>query len=243
MSTIKVALVCVAKWEDYYLDEWLEYNHKLGFDKIIMYQNDWRCDIDKPYLEKHIWDGGAIQLPIYNHAIKTHTEYDFVALIDCDEFIVLKKHTNIKDFIEDYKDRTEIIGLNWYMHGNLGMRNRTCNSLLTMFPMRGQQPDPHIKVIVRTGMGHQMQLPHNCYKHSMDTNGHFFRGPFNNMGPMDVAYISHFHNKTHEDWMLRCERGRVDCNHEHDRDRWDNEIEINKEVKDTSAYNFLYGTN
>ena len=34
MSTIKVALVCVAKSEDYYLEEWLDYNNKLGFDKI-----------------------------------------------------------------------------------------------------------------------------------------------------------------------------------------------------------------
>jgi hypothetical protein len=225
------------------LEEWLEYNHKLGFDKIIMYQNDWECKIDKPYLEKHIWDGGSVQLPIYDNAIVNHTEYDFVALIDCDEFIVLNKHNNIKDFIEEYKDRTDIIGLNWVMHGNLGMVNRTCNSLLTMFPMRGTNPDQHIKVIVKTGTGHRMQLPHNCNNASMDTNGKVFRGPFNPGGPIDIAYISHFHNKTREDWMLRCDRGRVDCDVPHDRDRWDNEININNEVEDKSAYNFLYGTN
>ena len=238
---MKVALVCVAKWEDYYLNEWLEYNHKLGFDKIIMYQNDWKCDIDKPYLEKRIWDGGSVQLPIYNTFLKEDKEYDWVGFIDCDEFIVLKKHQNIKEFIEEYQNRTSIIGLNWYFHGNLGIRNRTCNSLLSMFPMRQSNPDQHIKVLVQTGKNNTMQLPHNCVNQSMDTNGKFFHGPFNPGGPTDVAYISHIHNKTREDWMLRCDRGRVDCNIQHDRDRWDKEININNEVEDKSAYNFLYG--
>jgi phosphosulfolactate synthase (CoM biosynthesis protein A) len=36
---MKVALVCVAKNEDNYIDEWLNYYNKLGFDNIFMYQN------------------------------------------------------------------------------------------------------------------------------------------------------------------------------------------------------------
>ena len=34
---MKVVLVCIAKDEDNYVEEWLDYNHKLGFDEIIMY--------------------------------------------------------------------------------------------------------------------------------------------------------------------------------------------------------------
>jgi hypothetical protein len=41
--------------------------------------------------------------------------------------------------------------------------------------------------------------------------------------------------------MLRCDRGRVDCDIQHDRDRWDNEVGLNEDVEDLSAYNFLYG--
>jgi hypothetical protein len=41
--------------------------------------------------------------------------------------------------------------------------------------------------------------------------------------------------------MLRCDRGRVDCEIEHDRDRWDNEVNDNIDIVDLSAYNFLYG--
>jgi hypothetical protein len=64
---------------------------------------------------------------------------------------------------------------------------------------------------------------------------------FNPDGPMDVAYINHYHNKTKEDWELRCKRGRVDCDLGHDYNRWDEEININNQVEDLSAYNFLYG--
>jgi hypothetical protein len=241
MFTTKVALVCVAKWEDYYLEEWLEYNHKLGFDKIIMYQNDWRTNIEKPYLQKEICDGRSIQVPLYNNVLHNNTEYDWIGFIDCDEFIVLKKHKNIKEFIDEYKDKTNVIGLNWFIYGSFGLMNRYCNSLLTMFHNRNKNTDQHIKVLVNARSGERMQLPHNTLGHAMDTNGKVFRGPFNPNGPSDVAVINHYHNKTREDWMLRCDRGRVDCDIEHDRDRWDNEVNDNIDIVDLSAYNFLYG--
>ena len=241
MSTIKVALVCVAKWEDHYLQEWLDYNQKLGFDKIIMYQNDWTTDLEHPILEKHIWDGGSVQMPIYNNFLERNEEYDWVGFIDCDEFIVLKKHNNIKDFIEEYKDRTAAIALNWFMFGNMGIVNRYCNSLLQMFTKRNSQPNQHIKVLVNAKSGERMGLPHNTYGPAMDTRGYKFNGPFNPNGPTDVAYINHYHNKTKEDWELRCARGRVDCDIQHDPNQWNNEINDNIDVVDLSALNFLYG--
>jgi len=238
---MKVGLINVAKWEDYYLKEWLDYNEKLGFDKVIMFQNDWRTDMEHPILEKGICDGGSIQVPLYNQVLKDNTEYDWLAFIDCDEFIVLKKHNNIKELIEEYQHRTNVISLNWTMYGNMGIESREGDSLLKPFKMRNKGTDPHVKVIVNARSGVVMQLPHNCYSPGMDTNGKKFNGYSNHDGPMDVAYINHYHNKTKEDWVLRCKRGRVDCDIEHDPDRWDNEININNEVEDLSAYNFLYG--
>jgi hypothetical protein len=76
----------------------------------------------------------------------------------------------------------------------------------------------------------------------MDTNGKLFKGPFNINGPSDVAYLNHYHNKTREDWMLRCERGRVDCNIQHDPNRWDNEVNDNIDIVDLSALNFMYAS-
>jgi hypothetical protein len=238
---IKVALVCIARMEDYYLDEWLEYNHKLGFDKIILYQNDWRTDIEKPYLQKEIADGRSIQVDVYNKFLMNNKEYDWVAFFDCDEFLVLKKHNNVKEFINEYKDRTDVIGVNWIIHGNMGVKNRYCNSLLKMFPRRAEKPDGHVKVFVKGMTNERMQLPHNTFGLAMDTDGRKFGGYNNYNGPLDVAYLSHIHNKTREDWMLRVQRGRIDCNIQHDPNRWDNEVGQNEDVEDLSAFNFLYG--
>ena len=238
---MKVALICVAKFEDYYLKEWLDYNQKLGFDKVIMYQNDWRTDLEHPILEKNICDGGLIQVPLYNHILQHNTEYDWLAFIDCDEFIVLKKHNNIKELIEEYQHRTSVIGVNWTFFGNLGIESRQGDSLLKPFKMRNKGTDQHIKVIVNGRSGERMMLPHNTFSLAMDTNGKKFGGPFNPNGPMDVAYIAHIHNKTKEDWELRCKRGRADASISSDYGQWDKEINDNKEVEDLSAYNFLYG--
>ncbi len=241
MSTIKIALVCVAKWEDYYLEEWLNYNQKLGFDKVIMYQNDWTTDLEHPILEKRIYDGKSIQLNAYNEFLDTNTEYDWVGFIDCDEFIVLKKHNNIKELIEEYKGRSNAIALNWFMFGNMGIVNRYCNSLLTMFTKRGAAPNEHIKVLVNCKSNDRMHMPHNTNNLAIDTRGYKFLGPFNQNGPTDVAYINHYYNKTKEDWMLRCARGRVDCDLQHDPNQWDREINDNIDVEDLTAYKFLYG--
>ena len=238
---MKVGLVNVAKWEDYYLKEWLDYNQKLGFDKVIMYQNDWRTDIEHSILQKEVCDGRSIQVPVYNQVLTDNTEYDWLAFIDCDEFIVLKKHNNIKELIEEYKDKTNVIGLNWTVYGNMGIVSREGDSLLKPFKMRNKGTDQHVKVIVNARSGEKMQLPHNTFGPAMDTNGKKFGGPFNPNGPSDIAVINHYHNKTREDWMLRCDRGRVDCDIQHDRDRWDNELGHNEDVEDLSAYNFLYG--
>ena len=34
---MKIALVCLAKNEDFYIDEWIKYHTKLGFDHIYIY--------------------------------------------------------------------------------------------------------------------------------------------------------------------------------------------------------------
>jgi len=241
MSTIKVALVCVAKNEDYYLKEWLDYNQKLGFDKVILFQNDWRTDLEHPIMEKNVCDGPSVQVWLYNMVLQDNTQYDWIAFLDCDEFIVLKKHNNIKELIEEYKDRTNVLALNWTMFGNMGKLTRENNSLVKTFKMRNSGIDKHVKVLVNARSKERMQLPHNTEREAIDTNGRQFYGPHNEYGPMDVAYINHYYSKTKEDWINRCKRGRADCNLFAELNEWDEAIHLNRDVEDLSAYNFLFG--
>ena len=54
----KIALVTMAKDEDLYLQEWIDYHLKLGFDDIFIYQNNWRFNAQKPDDRVHFleWD-------------------------------------------------------------------------------------------------------------------------------------------------------------------------------------------
>jgi hypothetical protein len=236
---MKIALVCIAKNEDYYLDEWLEYNYKLGFDNIILYENNWRCSIDKPYLTKIPFDGEIKQLSAYNSFVENNVYYDWVSFIDCDEFITLKKHKNIKDFIEEYNNPFGI-SLNWYLFGSGDKKIRENNSLLNQFKHRNSKVDDHIKVIMNLKSKFCMILPHNPNIPVFDTNGKLFFGPFNENGPTDVAYINHYRNKTYEDFNLRCKRGRADCEFVNDISEWESEMLDNIDTLDVTALNFMY---
>ena len=92
---MKVALVCIAKNEDHYIEEWVDYNLKLGFDHIFIYENDWRCSLDNPKVTKIPFDGRSKQIEAYNNFL-THSssEYQWVAFFDVDDTFLQIAHDN-----------------------------------------------------------------------------------------------------------------------------------------------------
>lgn len=53
---MKKAIICIAKNEDLYIDEWIQYHLKIGFDRVFVYQNNWRYIGDKNvYADKVEW--------------------------------------------------------------------------------------------------------------------------------------------------------------------------------------------
>ena len=104
-SPLRVALVCIAKDEDDYIEEWIEYHLKLGVDEIFIYQNDWRASLKHKRNNVHLieFDGNCRQLPAYNDFIDKHSgDFDFAIFIDVDEFICLVRDLDIKSFLINY---------------------------------------------------------------------------------------------------------------------------------------------
>ena len=178
----------------------------------------------------------------YNNFLNNYRKkYDWAAFIDCDEFIVLKKHTNIKDFIKEY-DNPFGIGINWQCFGSNGRVERDLenpNSLIKQFTLRQESVNKHVKTIMNLSSKGFMVLPHNPNTKLIDTNNNFFSGPFNPKGDLNVAQINHYHYKTFEDWKIRCKRGQADKTPTKKLEDW----EINKEsctqIEDKWAYNFM----
>lgn len=236
---MKVALVCIAKNEDNYIQEWIEYNLKLGFDNIFIYQNDWRTTIENPKVVKLEMDGINRQRDAYNHfIINYHKEYDWVAFFDVDEFLVLKKHKNIKNFIQDYKEFPGI-GINWVLFGDSGLTKTSGDfSLLRRFTKRQWIINHHIKTIMKLNPNFIMDV-HNPNTYLVDTNKKKFSGPFNYNGHNDIAQLNHYFCKTIEEFKHKCSKGRADSATvmRHISEFDDHNF---NDVEDLDAYNFFF---
>ena len=210
---MKVALVCIAKDEDEYIKEWIEYHKKLGFDNIFVFENNWRCKVKDDIVTNIEFDGDRKQIPAYNTFIERFRyDYDWAAFIDVDEFIVLKKHDNIKDFLNEYDSVFNGIAINWVLFGSNGHKETSENtSLLERFTKRQIDKNQHIKTILKLKrFGVKMVNPHYPNVMLNDTNLNEVLGPFNFKGDIDVAQINHYFCKTRPEFIKKINRGQAD---------------------------------
>ena len=223
---MKSAIVCIAKNEDHYINEWIKYHLKLGFAKIFVYQNNWRYSGDKQqYNDTVEWiefDGDYMQLKAYNDFIDNRREdFDFASFNDVDEFICLKKHANINDFLSNYTD-VYGIGLSWRMFGDNGLTEPINNNYSTIdrFTRCGKKLNKHIKTILNLKMSQNMF--HFVNPHFIDAalkfnvildvdKKHFINGPFDFQASTEIAQINHYYCKTKAEFAQKIANGRADA--------------------------------
>ena len=128
---MKAVICAIAKFEYNYIKEWVEYHLNLGFDKIVIYDNN---DVDgekydellSEFIEKgqvelrDVRGKLAMQQVVYNEFYH-EGDFDWVAIIDIDEFISPNrtKYKNIKEFIEK-NSNADAIYLYWQTFGDNG---------------------------------------------------------------------------------------------------------------------------
>lgn len=209
---MKVALVCIAKNEDHYIDEWIKYYQALGFDDIFIYTNDWDFDYDDPNVYISDYNGRNMQVKCYNECYnEIKQDYNWVAFFDVDEFLVLKKHKNIKDFLKSYT-KYPAVGFNWCLFGDNGQDGVLNNeySVLKRFTKRQWVMNKHVKTIVNTNFNHQYIDIHNTSLPSVSPEFIQIIGPFNELGSSDIAQLNHYFCKTKEEFANKISRGRAD---------------------------------
>jgi hypothetical protein len=239
---MKVALTCIAKAEDNYIDEWIDYHLKLGFDDIYVYQNNWYFNVKKSNVYSIEINGYAKQEEAYNHFLKTYKDdYDWVAFFDIDEFLVLKQHKDIKQFLLDYNGYKSV-GINWVFFGDNGLEFCGDYSVLNRFIKRQIGVDKHVKSIVKMNSDiiYAAHAPINV--DSVDTNYNTFNGPFNPNGDDKIAQLNHYFCKTKEEWVLKKNRGSVGFIPTHEnfiRNDVDYTIHNKNEIEDKHAINFF----
>lgn len=249
-------IVCIAKKERDYIEEFVKYHLALGFKYIYLYDNEDTPTYEK-ILEKYKNNLKVIHLPFNNYykpvqyiALDDFTiNYLFknnithVAHIDIDEFIVLKKHANICDFINEYiVGDCQGIGMNWRFFGSSGKTEKTNEPTTIRFTMCEKNGNFHIKTLFKTdnfikfNTCHAVELSNG---HVKSTNKSIINGPFNYDIDFDIVQLNHYKCKTLPEFRYIRTRGRADVSGEVTEDVDNNfkAYDIN-EVEDLYAYNF-----
>lgn len=240
---MNTALVCIAKNEDNYIQEWLEYNFKLGFDHIFVYQNNWIYPINQPNLVVLHCDGEAMQMPVYNHFIDNYSQhYRWTAFFDVDEFLVLNKHNNVKDFLSDYSD-CNAIGINWAIFGN-NYHEKVVNNnynVLSRFTKRLDEnfyKNEHVKMILQTPYSHMVNPHHSSAPYWFNLNKQKRNGAYNKPVDWSVAQLNHYCSKSIQEMHDKVNRGRADINEKRPLEELLIEANCN-EIEDIKALEFF----
>lgn len=236
---MKCALVCIAKNEDRYIKEWALYHLKLGFDKIYIYCDHWSCP---PISDKRVRisnieiEGAPPQIPVYNYALDCYRDaYDWIAFFDVDEFLVLKKHDTIQEFLEG---RSETVGINWKLFGDNGLTDSGEDGVLLRFTKCQSTTNQHVKCIIKCSPDVEMVDPHSPNTTWLGSDGDTHQGPFCPNGNIEEAQLNHYFCKTREEWKLKQARGGADGYYR----RPDSDFDKHNfnEVEDFSAKNFFF---
>ena len=220
-------IVCIAKKEGDYIEEFVKYHLALGFKHIYLYDNE-----DTPtyetMLDKYKDNITVIHIPFNNYRIGVqylalkHFRYKYlfrtgithVAHIDIDEFIVLKKHNNICDFIDEYiVNDCQGIGMNWRFFGSSGRTEQTDEPVTSRFTMCGQNGNIHIKTLFKKDNFLGFDSCHNVIfsrGYTNATNNTIINGPFNHNIDLDVIQLNHYKCKTLPEFRYIRTRGSAD---------------------------------
>ena len=225
----KCVVICVAKNENEYIREWIDHNLSIGFDKIIIGDNNDDNSLSvllSDYIEK-----GTVAL--YNckgfkkfqgqfyTMFSTVGIYKWAAYFDCDEFLEIPLFDNIKDYLDTVSD--DCISFNWITMSNEnalikkdgGVKERFKTPLL---PLNFQKYNLNVKSIIRGGKSFVFSDPHVPEPNQEGLKYNYYgtkpNGIYHGMYADDidyrVGYIRHYTCKSFEECLEKARRGYPD---------------------------------
>jgi hypothetical protein len=223
----KVAICCIAKHEDPYFAEWIDYHLQIGVTHFYVYDNESKIPVTESlsnYIEKGIVTvelvaGKAKQMPSYQLCLKRYgPECQWLAFIDVDEFIVPKTLTgNLPEFLENYK-RYGGLGIYWLMFGSNGHLEKPQGSQLESYSRRSLKTDSvngHIKSIVQPRYVKRVETPHHFKykfgKYCVNENCKRIEGPIS-LHTSNKIQMNHYFLRSLAEFKLKIARGRADNN-------------------------------
>jgi hypothetical protein len=156
------AMVVCARWETQDIAEWLCYYRHIGFDHVYLYCND--DDPEEmfeavmpftqgpdPFVDFFHFGLQGFQREMYFHFLNNFVhECEWFAFFDVDEFLLLRHHDTIGDFIRSFEKTPDAIHFFWWPAGNNGHVTRPRGAVLSHYTRRANHISAYTKVMVRT---------------------------------------------------------------------------------------------
>jgi hypothetical protein len=220
-SPFRISLLAIAKNEERYIKEFIEFYLIKGIEHFYFYDNESDLPLTE-FLKEYSQictintiKGDIQQINAYNHFLKNYrNETEWVAVFDIDEFILLKKHQSLKQFIEA-NNTNDCISINWVMFGNGKHINRPEKGLLieNYLYSEGKQ-HPNVKSISKTKSIKKFEHPHfpklKLFKKHVNALGNRMKGADNYEPTTHIIQLNHYFTKSLEEYQAKLNSKRAD---------------------------------
>jgi glycosyltransferase involved in cell wall biosynthesis len=238
LSSMKSAICLIVRNEVRDIAEWIAFHALIGFDTQIIFDNgsdDGTTAIIRAAAEihdvrYHFWPNSTqrSQVLAYEAACQAYRrEFDWIAFVDSDEFVVLEEDININEFLRRF-DGFSGVALHWAIYGSNGHEDFPQGLVLESFTRRAPQnffPARHVKCIIRPGFAGRCLNPH-CFELSGDRLGSYCTalgqpmawwpapeagGIIPGLGEHEPDYsacrINHYFTRSRAHWLAKLKRG------------------------------------
>ena len=215
------ATICaIAKNEESFIKEWVEYHLLTGFEHIYIYDNNSRVPISEAlseYIDSSLAtvinstrDVDPQRIAYMDCLQKYGSQCKWMAFIDIDEFIVPKSEHDIRDILDRYIDYGGL-AIHWKIFGSGGHRTRPDGGVIKNYN-KVISFDSHIKSIVQPSKVDKVFTPHSFgYRDgSFCVNEDYVPvASYQSYHISRTVQINHYYYKSLEDFKDKIKRGRA----------------------------------
>lgn len=225
MTNPSIALCAIVKNELRSIVEWLAYHKALGFTDFVIYDNESTDGTEKVlqvldqagellWLEWPHSVGARPQRLAYDH-MRRHSTADWIAFFDVDEFLHLRRHQTIGEFLSHFDDDVNGIAVHWLAFNSSGQDRYRAAPVIERFTEalpRGSHYNRSMKSIGRrekiaaTGI-HSLAVSEGRYVTPSGKDVQLITGQMLRGHDFRVAALHHYLVKSMEEFEEKRNRG------------------------------------
>lgn len=222
------ATLCVlVKDEAHCILEWIAYHKALGFDRIVLYDNE--SEPAQSELIRALGRAGEIvyrywprigeqpQRTAYADAL-AQARTEWIGFLDSDEFLVLKQDRFLRAFLERFSPEHSAVVINWRIFGSGGQRRFAPGLVIERFTQCAAEDfdtNRHVKTIARVRAvkathAHCCELTEGAIVDARGEPVEIKDLTFTRTPSLSLAQVNHYVIKSAEEYSWKARRGRSD---------------------------------